>query len=106
MTIYKKGKKEDLGNYRSVSFTSVPEKNMEQVFTIGISRHMKGVKGETEKKNSTDIPRIIHTFPILFLSMTKNKIAQSARRELWASSVLILARCMTHSPTISLLTYW
>ena len=43
--IYKKGHKEDPGNYRPVSLTSVPGKFMEQIIWGEITRHVRGNQG-------------------------------------------------------------
>ena len=40
--IYKKGCKEDLGNYRSVSLISVPGKVTEKIFLSEITQHVRG----------------------------------------------------------------
>ncbi|PKU31507.1 rna-directed dna polymerase from mobile element jockey- hypothetical protein [Limosa lapponica baueri] len=42
--VFKKGKKEDLGNYRPVSLTSIPGKMMEQLILDVISKHVEEEK--------------------------------------------------------------
>jgi len=61
--VFKKGKKEDSGNYRLVSLISVPRKVMQQILLEPISRHTNdqkvtgnsqhGFTKEKQKKNKT-----------------------------------------------------
>ncbi|GAB0207780.1 mitochondrial enolase superfamily member 1 [Grus japonensis] len=57
--IFKKGKKEDPGNYSPVSLTSIPGKIMEQILLETMLRHMEnkedGVTESVDKGRATDV---------------------------------------------------
>ncbi|KAF4804343.1 hypothetical protein TURU_008645 [Turdus rufiventris] len=44
MPIYKEGQKDDLGNYRSVSLSSVLVKVLEEIILSAIMQHMQGIR--------------------------------------------------------------
>ncbi|KFO62214.1 hypothetical protein N302_02598, partial [Corvus brachyrhynchos] len=45
MLIHKKGQKEDLGNYRPISLTSLPDRVMEQIILSAITQHKQDNQG-------------------------------------------------------------
>lgn len=65
------GQKEDLGNYRMVYLTSIPENAMEQIPMEGISRHVK---------NKKVIGNSQHEFSKCILFLPTRLLQQAAQR--------------------------
>ncbi|KAJ7404364.1 rna-directed dna polymerase from mobile element jockey-like [Pitangus sulphuratus] len=69
--IFKKGKKEDSGNYRPVSLTSVTGKVMEKIILEGIGKHLKdntviGHSQHTFMRGMSCLPKFISFYDKAF----------------------------------------
>ena len=74
--VYKKGRKEDLGNYRPVSLTSVPGKVMEQIILSAIAWQVQ----DNRVKNPGDHDKSLQKgWKLQVLLLRKAKIGTSTR---------------------------
>ncbi|PKU33022.1 rna-directed dna polymerase from mobile element jockey-like [Limosa lapponica baueri] len=73
-----KGKKEDLGNYKPVSLTSVPVKVMEKIHLETVSRHMKAKKASATVSHNIIIVKLTKCWDILSKFTDHTKLGRVA----------------------------
>ncbi|GAB0185739.1 mitochondrial enolase superfamily member 1 [Grus japonensis] len=91
LSIRKKGQKEDLGNCRSVSLTSVPGKVMEQIILSAIMWHVQDKQGVRPSQHGFMKGRSCLTSLISFYD--------KVRERLWMLSTQTLVKPLTLFPT-------
>ncbi|PKU41599.1 rna-directed dna polymerase from mobile element jockey-like [Limosa lapponica baueri] len=98
MPIHKKGWKNDLGNYRPVSLTSVPGKVMEQLNLSAIMQHMKDNQTMRPSQHGFMKPRSCLTNLISFYDKA-TPLVDEGWMWLWMFSTWTLVKPLTPFPT-------